>query len=158
MLKSVGPGYSPFESVMLQHAARLSLLLDDASNASMYTIKRFVRKTAWVFGTASKHISWSVVLSTISGKDCVMHVQDERLQMAFSGANASESDVISHIMSKTPPHLYPSASQSQPDTPKLNCHRADPDLGAASAESPNSSASVMTVTKNLNNLGFGSPT
>lgn len=77
---------------------------------------------------------------------------DERIQMAFSSANAAASG--SRSMSVTPPDLSPSASYPPPDTPKLHSQRrgAEGSLGE-----PSESPRVSTVTKNLENLGFGSP-
>ena len=80
--------------------------------------------------------------------------QDERIQMAF---NSTTSAFDNRSASPSLPDLSPSASQSHPDTPRLSSQkRAAQSSSGCPADSP--SGSVVTVTKNLENMGFGSPT
>jgi len=74
--------------------------------------------------------------------------------MAF---NSTTSAFDNRSASPSLPDLSPSASQRHPDTPRLSSHRrAAQSSSDFPADSP--SGSVVTVTKNLENMGFGSPT
>ncbi|KAL0033592.1 hypothetical protein WJX79_006257 [Trebouxia sp. C0005] len=97
-----------------------------------------------------------VRLCMLESREEAPHYQlgDERIQMAF---NSTSSAFDNCSVSPSLPDLSPSASQSQLDTPRLSSHRrAAQSSSSFPTDSP--SDSVVTVTKNLENLGFGSPT
>ncbi|KAL0052080.1 hypothetical protein WJX82_007586 [Trebouxia sp. C0006] len=101
-------------------------------------------------------LEYMVRLCMLESREETPHYQlgDERIQMAF---NSTTSAFDNRSASPSLPDLSPSASQRHPDTPRLSSHRrAAQSSSDFPADSP--SGSVVTVTKNLENMGFGSPT
>ena len=80
--------------------------------------------------------------------------QDERIQMAFHSSSHEEVTAGSRNLSVAPPDLSPSASYPLPDTPRLDVQRRQ---ASDSTGQSRESANVFSVTKNLENMGFGSP-
>lgn len=101
-------------------------------------------------------LEYLIRLCMLESREEAAHYQlgDERIQMAF---NTTSSAFDKHSVSPSLPDLSPSVSQSYPDTPGLSSHRRAAQRSSGfPADSP--SGSVVTVTKNLENMGFGSPT
>ncbi|KAL0034905.1 hypothetical protein WJX77_012220 [Trebouxia sp. C0004] len=97
-----------------------------------------------------------VRLCMLESREETPHYQlgDERIQMAF---NSTSSAFDNRSVSPSLPDLSPSASEGHLDTPRLSSHRrAAQSSSGFPADSP--SGSIVTVTKNLESMGFGSPT
>ena len=84
-------------------------------------------------------------------------VQDERIQMAFSSTSATGSACRSQHVSAHPFDLSPSSSQAHPDTPRLSSQSRQAQSSSA-LMGDSRTGSVSSVTKNLETIGFGSPT
>ena len=85
-----------------------------------------------------------------------MTLQDEKIHMAFTAANSVRSAARKGSGSIYHPDLSPIGSHFELDTPKLDMSSADQISRREAADSPGSN--VSTLTKNLDNMGFGSPT
>ena len=83
-------------------------------------------------------------------------VQDERIQMAFSSTSPTGSACRSQDVSAHPFDLSPS-SQAHPDTPQLSSQSRQAQSSSALL-GDSRTGSVSSVTKNLETMGFGSPT
>ena len=76
--------------------------------------------------------------------------------MAFASSCTAGPPASSPGTSAPALALSPAASYAPPDTPKLNSQRREAEnSGKMPEKSPTSQ--VSTVTKNLENMGFGSP-